>query len=93
MMNVKLLAASALLVQSGVLPVFFNQFVLQLSNVKPTHVCSAPAGRPSFLNNTGGTSKGIMTSILPLITRTKAYPAVTCTKIGSQQYLTKGSSH
>jgi hypothetical protein len=36
---------------------------LQSSNVKPTQVCSAPAGRQVF-NNTGGTSKGIMTSIL-----------------------------
>ncbi len=52
---------------------------LQLSNVKPTRVCSAPARPPSYFNNTGGTSKGIMTSILPLKmstdygNRTKAY--------------------
>jgi hypothetical protein len=43
-MNVKLLAASALLVQSGALLVLYQLF-LQLSNVKPTQVCSAPAGR------------------------------------------------
>jgi hypothetical protein len=33
---------------------------LQLSNVKQTQVCNATAG---YFNNTGGTSKGIMTSI------------------------------
>jgi hypothetical protein len=51
---------------------------LQLSTVNPTQVCSAPAGRQVIsTKKTGGTSKGIMTSILPLkdqqITRTKAY--------------------
>jgi hypothetical protein len=46
-MNEELLAASVLFVQSGALLVNHNGFVnfLQLSNVKPTQVCSAPAGR------------------------------------------------
>jgi hypothetical protein len=46
-MNEELLAASALLVQSGaLLLVSHNGFInfLKLSNVKPTQVCSAPAG-------------------------------------------------
>ncbi len=47
MMTVKLVAASALLVQSGALLVSKNCFInfMQLSNVKPTQVCSAQAGR------------------------------------------------
>jgi hypothetical protein len=47
MMNVKLLTASALSVQSGASLVSHNCFInfLQLSNVKPTQVCSAQAGR------------------------------------------------
>jgi hypothetical protein len=46
-MNEKLLAASALLVPSGALLVSHNCFInfLPLSNVKPSQVCSAPAGR------------------------------------------------
>jgi hypothetical protein len=40
--------------------------ILQLSNVKPTQVCSAPADRYVISTITGGTSKGIMTSIMPL---------------------------
>jgi hypothetical protein len=47
MMNEELLAGSALLVQSGALLVShigFINFFLQLSNVKPAHVGSAPAG-------------------------------------------------
>jgi hypothetical protein len=40
-MSVKLLAASALLVQCGALLVIYKLFAL--SNVKPTQVCSAPA--------------------------------------------------
>jgi hypothetical protein len=46
-MNEKLLAVSALLVQSGALLVTHTFFInfLQLSNIKPTQVCSAPAGR------------------------------------------------
>jgi hypothetical protein len=48
--NLKLLAASALLVQTGALLVShicFNNF-FQLSNAKPTQVCSAQAGRQVF---------------------------------------------
>jgi hypothetical protein len=52
-MNVRLLAASGLLVQNGALLVlhncFFNFFAM--SNVKPTQVCSAPAGR-QFISTT-----------------------------------------
>jgi hypothetical protein len=46
-MNVKLLAASTSLVQSGTLLVIHNCFInfLQLSNVKPTQVCSTQEGR------------------------------------------------
>jgi hypothetical protein len=70
-MNEELLAAIALLVQSGALLVSPYGFInfLQLSNVIPTQVCSAPAlssRRPSYVNNIGGTKKGIKTSILPL---------------------------
>jgi hypothetical protein len=43
-MNVKLLTFSALLVQSGALLAIYQLF-LQLSNVKPTQVCSALACR------------------------------------------------
>ncbi len=46
-MNEELLAAIPLLVQSGALLVSPYGFInfLQLSNVNPTQVCSAPAGR------------------------------------------------
>jgi hypothetical protein len=46
-MNEELLAASVLFVQSSALLVSHNGFInfLQFSNVKPTQVCSAPAGR------------------------------------------------
>ncbi len=46
-MNEELLAASVLFVQSGAFLVSHNVFInfFQLSNVKPTQVCSAPAGR------------------------------------------------
>jgi hypothetical protein len=60
MMNVELLAGSALLVQSGALLVSqigFNNFFASLQ-------CTIR--QPSYFNNTGGTSKGIMVSILPL---------------------------
>ncbi len=54
-------AASALLVQSGVLLVSHNCFIvyLELSNVKPTQVCSAQAGR-QVIPTALGTSKGIV---------------------------------
>jgi hypothetical protein len=67
MMNEELHATSALLVQNGALFFSYNSLstFLQSSNVKPTQVCSAPAGRQVF-NKTSGTSKGIMTSILHL---------------------------
>jgi hypothetical protein len=42
MMNVKLLAASALLASHNC---FFLKTFLQLSNVKPTQVCRSQAGR------------------------------------------------
>ncbi len=62
-MNVKLLAASALSVQSGALLVIYQLF-FAIVQCKPTQVCSAPACRQVTVF--GGTSKGIMTSILPL---------------------------
>jgi hypothetical protein len=46
--NEELLAASVLFIQSGVLMVSHDGFIyffLQLSNVKPTQVYSAPADR------------------------------------------------
>jgi hypothetical protein len=52
----ELLTFSALLVQSGVIMVLIN--FLQLSNVKPTQVCSAPAGRQVILTTLGSTPKG-----------------------------------
>jgi hypothetical protein len=58
----KLVAASALLAYWSVIIVLST--FLQLSNVKPTQVCSASAACQYF--NTGGTSKGIMNSIMPL---------------------------
>jgi hypothetical protein len=59
-MNVTLLAASALLVQSGALLVFFNFFAIANPRL---HRTSRP---PIYFNNTGGTSMEVMTSILPL---------------------------
>jgi hypothetical protein len=53
-------AASALLVQSGLLATFFYCPML---NQPKSVVHSRPQ---SYFNNTGGTSKGIMTSVLPL---------------------------
>jgi hypothetical protein len=52
-MNDELLAASAL-VQSGGLLVSHNGFIyfFALSNVKPTQVCSAPAGRQVIITTT-----------------------------------------
>jgi hypothetical protein len=46
-MNEELLAACAFLVQSGAFLVSHNglKIFLQLYNVMPTQVCSAPAGR------------------------------------------------
>jgi hypothetical protein len=70
-MNEELFAASVLFVQSGTL---INQSQMVLSTVLPSLQCTSRP--PSYFNNTGGTSKGIMTTILPLsreITRTKAY--------------------
>jgi hypothetical protein len=65
-MNEELLATSAFFVK--VAPYWSVTMVsstfLQLSNVTPIQVCSAPAAK--LFNNTGGTSKGILTSILPL---------------------------
>jgi hypothetical protein len=39
---------------------------LQLSNLKPTQVCSAQAGRPVIYKSKGGTSRELVTSIQPL---------------------------
>ncbi len=67
-MNEELLAASALFVQSGALLVSHNGFInfLQFSNVKPTQVCSAPAGHLVISTTLVAPEKGIVTSILPL---------------------------
>jgi hypothetical protein len=56
MMNVKIVPY-----QFKVAPYWsFINFILQLSNVKPTQVCSAPAGRQVISTTLyGGTSKGI----------------------------------
>jgi hypothetical protein len=68
-MNEELLATSALFVQSGAILVSHNGFInffaiVQCEANPPSLQCiSRP---PSYFNNTGGTSKGIMTSILPL---------------------------
>ncbi len=68
MMNEELLAGSALLVQSGVLLVshigFINFFAIVQCKASPSLQCTSRP--PSYFNNTGGTSKGIMVSILPL---------------------------
>jgi hypothetical protein len=69
MMNEELLASIALLFQSGALLVSHNGFI----NFCPmlSHPSLQCTGRtPGYFNNTGGTSKGIMTSILPLIMMT-----------------------
>jgi hypothetical protein len=71
--NVKLLAASALLVQSGALLVFFIDIFLQLSNVKPTQVCSARAGRQVISTALAAPQGELVTSILPLKRPTDYY--------------------
>jgi hypothetical protein len=67
-MNEELLPASVLFVKSGALLISNNGYItfFQLSNIKPTQVCSTPADRQVISTITGGTSKGIITSILPL---------------------------
>jgi hypothetical protein len=49
-MNEEVLAASALLVQTASVVMVLLTF-LQLSNVNPTQVCSAPAGRQVISTN------------------------------------------
>jgi hypothetical protein len=59
---IKLLAAKALLVQSGAIWVIYQLFAIV--NVKPTQVYSAPAGRQVISEKLAAPQKGIMTSIL-----------------------------
>jgi hypothetical protein len=63
--NEELLAASVKVVPYWSLIMVSSTF-LQLSNVKPTKVCSAPAGRQVISTILAPPFKGIMTSILPL---------------------------
>jgi hypothetical protein len=68
-MNEELLsAANVFLFQNGALLVSHNGFINFLAIVQceanPSLQCTRT--QPSYFNNTGGTSKRIMTSILPL---------------------------
>jgi hypothetical protein len=87
-MNEELLAASVLFVQSGALLVsyyygFINIFSTFQCSAKPSLQCTSRP--PSYFNNTGGTSKGIMTSILllkmPTDYQNKSVPAVSFTTV------------
>jgi hypothetical protein len=79
-MNVKLLAASALIVQSGVFLVFYQLF----SNCP---LLSQPKSAVHKRAATGGTSKEIMSSVLPVKRSTdylnhgRIVPAVCMTKM------------
>jgi hypothetical protein len=61
-MNVKLVAASAYLVQNGALLISHNCFINFFGNVQcyanPSLQCTRRL--PSYFNSIGGTSKGIM---------------------------------
>jgi hypothetical protein len=61
-MNVRLLAASAFLDQSGALFVSHNSFItfFLFSNVKPTQVYMCTSRPPIYFNNTSGNSMGIV---------------------------------